>query len=207
MEILVIRHGQSQADLENRYEGQADFPLTELGRRQAQLAARWLREHYPPQLVLTSTLQRAQSTAGYISEAVGVELIAEPLLMEWDNGKLAGLPKREADRRYPRPRGGRKPHDTHAETESMIAFRARAETFWSIFIYDYVIPDRYKRIALVSHGGMINMLFRCFAALPNTDDIFLSSGDTGIHLWEMTKDAGLWRRRILFSNRQDHLGQ
>lgn len=35
MEILLIRHGQSQADLEDRYEGRADFPLTELGHRQS----------------------------------------------------------------------------------------------------------------------------------------------------------------------------
>jgi 2,3-bisphosphoglycerate-dependent phosphoglycerate mutase len=40
-EFLILRHGQSQADLEDRYEGRADFPLTELGREQARKAARW----------------------------------------------------------------------------------------------------------------------------------------------------------------------
>lgn len=205
MQILVIRHGQSQADLEDRLEGRADFPLTELGQKQALLAARWVSKHYPPELVLTSTLQRAAATARCISAAAGVELRPEPLLMEWDNGKLAGLLRDEADRLYPRPEGGRKPHDTHAGTESMIEFRARAEMFWSEFTHEYIIPARYKRVALVSHGDMINMLFRCFAVLPITDDLFFSSGDTGIHLWEISADAGLWRRRILFSNRQDHL--
>lgn len=194
MQILVIRHGQSQADVEDRLEGRADFPpLTELGQEQALSAAWWIRDHCPPELVLSSTLVRAAATARAISEAVQVELRFEPLLMEWDNGKLAGLLREEADRLYPPrpPAGGRKPpHDTNAETESMIQFRARAETFWSKFTHEYILPARYQRVALVSHGGMINMLFRCFAALPLTDDVFLASGDTGIHLWEVTQEGG-----------------
>ena len=39
MEILVVRHGQSVADLEDRHEGRADFQLTELGCMQAKCAA------------------------------------------------------------------------------------------------------------------------------------------------------------------------
>lgn len=64
MELLIIRHGQSQADLEDRHEGRADFPLTQLGVKQAQLLAEWVQERFPPELILSSPLQRASRTAG-----------------------------------------------------------------------------------------------------------------------------------------------
>lgn len=201
MEVLVVRHGQSQADLENRHEGRADFPLTELGIKQAQLAAQWISEHFPPELILCSTLQRAAKTAEIIGESAGCQVLPEAQLMEWNNGLLAGLSREEADRRFPLPPGGKKAHDRFAETESMIDFRARAEMFWSRFRHEYIEPSNYKRIALVSHGGMINMLFRCFLELPMGVDISLNSGDTGIHLWEITTE----RRRVIFTNSREHL--
>lgn len=201
MEILLIRHGQSQADLEDRHEGRADFPLTALGERQARAAADWIKENYPPDLILTSTLQRARKTAEIIGEAVRASVQLEPTLMEWNNGLLAGLLRSEAALRFPLPEGGRKPHDTFAETESLIEFRARAEVFWSRFRHEYVEPQRHARIALVSHGGMINMLFHCYLALPVIGDVVFSTADTGIHLWTMTPQ----RRRIVFVNRLEHL--
>lgn len=201
MEILVIRHGQSQADLENRHEGRADFPLTELGHRQARVAADWVKQHYPPELIITSSLRRAHKTAEIIGETTGAPVHLEPALMEWNNGLLAGLSRSEAAVRFPYPEGGRRPHDTFAETESMIEFRARAEMFWSQFTHEFVQPKRHQRVALVSHGGMINMLFQCFLGLPVISDVLFSTGDTGIHLWTITPKG----RRVIFTNRLEHL--
>lgn len=133
---------------------------------------------------------RASKTASIIGEITHAPVRLDPALMDWDNGRLAGLRKDEAAVRFPLPEGGRKPHDTLAGTESLIAFRARAETFWSRFLQDYIEPRRYKRMALVSHGGMINMLFRCFLALPMDSDLMFSTGDTGIHLWSITLRGG-----------------
>ncbi|HHY10797.1 MAG TPA: histidine phosphatase family protein [Firmicutes bacterium] len=201
MEILLIRHGQSQADLEDRLEGRADFPLTELGRKQAYLAGQWLKERYPPELVLTSPLQRAAVTGKIIANASKCPVKRDPALMEWDNGLLAGLLRTEADQRFPKPQGGRKPHHRCAETESMIDFRARAETFWSRFEAECIEPKCYGRIAIVSHGGMINMLLRAILQLPMSDSIFFASADTGIHLLKVTAE----RKTIIFLNRQEHL--
>jgi broad specificity phosphatase PhoE len=39
-DLFIMRHGQSEADLLDRYEGRADFPLTDLGREQADWPAR-----------------------------------------------------------------------------------------------------------------------------------------------------------------------
>lgn len=201
MEVLIVRHGQSQADLEDRHEGRADFPLTDLGKEQARLAAKWILNNYPPELIFSSPLERAWQTATLISEMNGVSLIKEEALLEWDNGLLAGLLREEAAKLYPKPTGGRKAHHKMAKTESLIEFRARAEMFWSSFREEYLEKGSHKRIALVSHGGMINMLFHCFLELPIESNIIFSSGDTGIHLWRLTPQE----RRVVFTNKLDHL--
>lgn len=201
LEILVVRHGQSVADLEDRYEGRADFELTDLGIKQATKAAMWIRDHYKPELILSSTLTRARKTAELIGEYSKVDVIYDESLMEWNNGLLAGLKREEGMIRFPLPLDGRQPHDTFAESESYIAFRARAELFWSKFLYTYGRDEKHRRVGLVSHGGMINMLFRSFLKLPMDSDVSIRTGDTGIHLWQVKGQE----RRILFTNYQEHL--
>ncbi|HSO59357.1 MAG TPA: phosphoglycerate mutase family protein [Paenisporosarcina sp.] len=48
MELLLIRHGESEADVLGVHEGRADFPLTELGEKQARRMATYIEQHYPP---------------------------------------------------------------------------------------------------------------------------------------------------------------
>lgn len=201
LEIVVVRHGQSQADLENRFEGRADFPLTELGIKQAKCLAQWIYSHYKPERIITSPLQRAKSTAKIISDYCKVELVEDPLLMEWDNGLLAGLTREEGNRLFPLPAKGRRPYDTFANSESYIAFRARIEHFWSKFIDTYDNESQFRRICIVTHGGMINMLFRVFLNLPMNTEVTLRTGDTGIHLWQVDGQ----KRSVIFSNKQEHL--
>lgn len=201
MEILVVRHGQSVADLEDRYEGRADFELTELGCKQARCVAEWIKDHYEIDVILSSPLKRAAKTAEFISEATGVNINFDEELMEWNNGLLAGLLKSEANEKYPLPKGGRKPHDELAQSESYINFRARAETFWSKFIHKYKKEENISRICIVSHGGMINMLFRSFMMLPVSSDLWIRTRDTGVHLWKVKDNM----RQIIFLNNQEHL--
>ncbi|TCZ71850.1 histidine phosphatase family protein [Paenibacillus albiflavus] len=199
LELLVVRHGQSVADIENRFEGRADFELTSLGIEQATRAAQFINTYYKPDLIISSPLKRASKTAEFISSACKVELFFEEEIMEWNNGLLAGLPREEGMLKFPLPPGGRKPHDTSAETESFIQFRARAETFLSKLLSQF--SDTNQRICIVSHGGFINMLFRSFLRLPVNMETSISSGDTGIHLWRIDRNE----REIIFTNYQEHI--
>lgn len=70
MEILVIRHGQSEADLLDVHEGRADFPLTPLRERQAKKMAQYVDTHFPPDIILTSPLKRAKRTAELLKERI-----------------------------------------------------------------------------------------------------------------------------------------
>lgn len=201
MDIFIIRHGQSKADLEDRHEGRADFELTELGQKQAGALGEWLKEHYKIEKIFSSTLKRATETAQIISKTIKAAVEYDESLMEWDNGLLAGLYREEAAKRFPMPTGGRKPHDTYAQTESLIDFRARAETFWSKFFYEFIESNNNKQVGIVSHGGMINMLFRSLLRLPVNQEMNFVTSDTGVHYLKITEN----KRIIMYLNRQDHL--
>ncbi|MCA1037440.1 MULTISPECIES: histidine phosphatase family protein [Bacillaceae] len=200
LELLLIRHGQSEADLLNVHEGRADFPLTGLGRRQAGLLAEFITEHYPPDIIWASTLKRAYETAVITADRAGCGLKTDERLMEFNNGVLAGMSREEAGIRYPEPPEGRKPHVRIEKGESMLEMRFRAETVLSELLDD-AEQKGYKRIAAVSHGGLISMLILALLGLPNTSTRLFATGDTGVHLFKLDHK----RRVAMFLNSQRHL--
>src|SRR3990172_5220388 len=96
--VTFLRHGESVGNQENRFQGQADFPLTDQGREQARvLAEHWRAEGLTFDLCLSSPLLRARETAEIVTAALNVPLEPDPLWMEMDNGRMAGLRDDEVD--------------------------------------------------------------------------------------------------------------
>lgn len=94
--FLLIRHGQSLANLEGRFAGSADFPLTELGRKQAQRTAAFIAESFAPAAVYASDLQRAYETGLATAQQLGLPVTADPQLREifagaWEGQLFADL--------------------------------------------------------------------------------------------------------------------
>ncbi|MBW6473760.1 MAG: histidine phosphatase family protein, partial [Anaerolineaceae bacterium] len=91
--LTLLRHGRSRADDEGVHEGRYDSPLTEVGRDQVHRRAQdFLQRGFQFDLIIASTLQRANETARIIASSLGVPVEDDPDWMEWDNGPLAGLP-------------------------------------------------------------------------------------------------------------------
>ena len=101
MRILVIRHGESEADVLDVHEGRADFELTERGHRQAEAMAQYVKEYYDISVIYCSTLKRAYQTATHLSEATGIPLTPDEMLMEFNNGLIAGLKHAVVLEKYP----------------------------------------------------------------------------------------------------------
>ncbi len=197
MDLFLIRHGQSEADLLDVHEGRADFPLTELGRRQAQDMAHWMAGAHALDKVYSSTLLRASQTASYLADAYGLEPQFEKDLMERDNGLLAGIDYKEAERLYPQA-AALPVHRALYNMEPVLDFRCRAERVLSRILEE---AQGLKAVAIVSHGGLINRLCHCLLRLPLQSDAVFYTGDTGIHGWRLTEG----RRSILFLNKTEHL--
>ena len=93
--IVLVRHGQTQWNAENRFRGRADIPLDDFGIRQAEAAATRLSK-YPATAVYASPLQRTMMTARPVAEKLG--LTVQPLdgLIDIDYGRWQGLSTEEA---------------------------------------------------------------------------------------------------------------
>ncbi|MEG0895412.1 MAG: histidine phosphatase family protein [Oscillospiraceae bacterium] len=177
MRLLVIRHGESEADLMDVHEGRADFNLTPKGHIQAEAMANWVKGKYKVNKIYCSTLKRAYQTAEHLSKAIEVPIITDENLMEFNNGLIAGLSRKEAQEKYPYM-PNLPVHASVYQQESELEFRFRADYILSKILSESSEDDI---IAIISHGGMINELFRSFIRLPVDSEIYYSTGDTGIH--------------------------
>lgn len=192
--LIVIRHGESLADLEpTRIEGQADFPLSEKGEQQVRaLAARIAAEYQLGQLI-SSPLKRAHQTAQAVSAACGLPETLEPRLMERSSGVFGGLTPAEARERYPQEKmpWEIREHETSPEGETFLQQHARVADFW--FSLYYGQGDR--TVAVVAHGGTINILYQLALGLPPRNRGLFLNDDTGVHEWQVEPGGAVLIRR------------
>lgn len=158
LKIYLVRHGQTPWNQTGRIQGHSDTPLDEVGRRQAQQAARWLTERVRnPIAVYSSDLRRAYHTAETIARALNAPLHAEPVLRERHWGLWEGLTSEEVQQRFPDhhftylydPMMGTPP-----EAEPMPAFWERVNAFGRRLIEAHAQGE----VIVVGHGGSLRIL-------------------------------------------------
>ena len=88
--FLLVRHGQSLANLQERFAGHYDVPLTEHGHAQARAVGKYVAEHYDIDAIYSSDLCRAYDTARPASLLLGIDIIPEKGLREIFEGKWSG---------------------------------------------------------------------------------------------------------------------
>ena len=90
--LLFVRHGQSEANLKGIFAGRtSDFPLTELGRRQAEIMAEFVLKKYKVDAAYSSGLCRASDTAERVAEPLGLAINKDIRLNEIDGGLWNGM--------------------------------------------------------------------------------------------------------------------
>jgi len=98
--LILIRHGETDWNIEGRYQGQADPPLNSRGREQAYQLAEQL-NGIGLEVLYTSPLRRAADTAKVIAERLGIPLYVEPRLMEIHQGDWQTRLRSEIEKKYP----------------------------------------------------------------------------------------------------------
>lgn len=91
--IILVRHAETQANVEQLWHGKLDAPLTERGLLQVTATATYMQQlvgHYPVTAFYVSPLPRAQSTAAAIGQAIGLPPIIDENLREFDLGDWEG---------------------------------------------------------------------------------------------------------------------
>jgi 2,3-bisphosphoglycerate-dependent phosphoglycerate mutase len=176
--VTLLRHGRSRADDEGVHEGRYDSLLTEVGRAQVHRRAEdFLHHDFQFDLIIASTLLRANETARIIATELGVTLENDPDWMEWDNGPLAGLPFDVAEQRYPKPvfRNPYTPMAGSGESEWDAYCRAASAV-------QKLVQRGPGSYLVVAHGGILNTALKTMMGshpAVNHQGFAISFGDTG----------------------------
>ena len=89
--IVFVRHGESEGNVKQFFQGQVDYPLTDLGRNQAKLLSqKWIQDGIQFDQVISSPLSRAFETAQILSTALKIPLRSDsPYLVRQARGEAS----------------------------------------------------------------------------------------------------------------------
>ncbi len=182
MKIVLVRHGESEGNINSLVQGQLDYPLTNLGKKQATtLANRLLANNYSFDAIYSSDLSRAAETARIIAITLDIaNVVYTPHLRELDLGFFSGrcrwnelssedemfLNSAFKDHSIVIPGG-----------ESVNSMVSRIKGFLSPFLDN----NAYSSILIVGHGGTLYHILKTILKIfPDTDEWFANCRITEI---------------------------
>jgi len=186
MKLWLVRHGQTQANLEKRYSGQSETPLTPFGLAQA-LAVGEKLQHRVFDKVFCSELGRVQQTTQALLQQRSVPVITAPLLNEmsfgdWEMHSAAELAEKDP------VRYAAWCHDWQNVVppagESFASFQQRVAQF----IAQLQREDKQANILIVSHQGVLSLLISQLLKLPPTA------------MWHFAIEQGAWSEIQLYED-------
>ena len=181
--IGLLRHGQTNWNIDFRLQGVTDIPLNETGIEQAKVAGAVLASAVERgdswDLILSSPLSRARDTAVMVGEAIGLSGVSiEDLLLERSFGEAEGLSHEEWKSKY---------SDTNHVPggESLEQLEARS---W-ILLQRLLDHHEGKRVLTVSHGALIRTLLRLVSKgeFPREGERL---GNACLSVFEYTDESG-----------------
>jgi len=198
--LVLVRHGESQWNLENRFTGWVDVPLTDTGRREAARAGELLMGT-PFDIAYSSVLLRANETLEIILRGLGqtdLPVVRDEALNERHYGELQGLNKAETAKKYGDeqvhiwrrsydvpPPGGESLKDTAART---------------LPYYDRAIAAQVaagKNVLVVAHGNSLRSIVMQLDHLTREQVLELNI-PTGVPIvYDMAPDLTIRSKRIL----------
>jgi len=163
--IYLLRHAQTQANLEHRYQSWSDSPLTSYGQLQARsLAARLKR--LPFQQIVLSPSQRCHATFSFLKDHYPkAELTVDSAWAEVHHGRWEGLTYQEVQERYPeelQARFGAGIHGKAEGGESLYEVAQRVQQAWRALLER--CAD--QRVLVISHATPIQLVLCSVFNLP-----------------------------------------
>lgn len=147
IKFYLIRHGETDWNLQGRYQGIENIPLNETGIRQARECGQGLaKTGIPFDCVVASSLDRAYTTAEIIAEYVGItEVHKEDRLIERDFGQVSGVKREEREKMLASE------EELGLEPEEAVADRVQA-------VLEQYGDGSFSHVLIVSHGAAIRAL-------------------------------------------------
>jgi 2,3-bisphosphoglycerate-dependent phosphoglycerate mutase len=199
-DLILLRHGQSQWNLENRFTGWVDVPLSPKGEAEARRAGEKLRGRRIDTLY-TSVLERAIETARLALEAAGagdLPTVRDAALNERMYGDLQGLDKAEAAKRFgtEQVKIWRRSYDVRPPGgESLADTAARVLPYWTAHLLPALRAG--KNLLVAAHGNSLRALVMHLDGLTREQVIALEIPTGQPLLYEIAADGSVTAKRYL----------
>ncbi len=154
-QIFIVRHGETDYNLNGRWQGHLDIPLNKMGRDQAQLVGEALRNRNIG-AIYSSDLTRAYDTAQAISAATGISIEKDVRLREIHCGIFQGLTRSEILQTYPLEQNHWDNSDGYPVPQGESRLQVQARVF--AFFEEVTTTSNVENVVFVSHGGTIRWL-------------------------------------------------
>ncbi|RYG23564.1 2,3-bisphosphoglycerate-dependent phosphoglycerate mutase [bacterium] len=199
--LILVRHGQSLWNLEDRFTGWVDVPLTLKGREEAEAAGKKLAATQID-VAYTSTLQRAQNTLAIILETMGVEVptIRDEALNERHYGDLQGLNKAQTAEKFgaDQVKIWRRSYDVPPPGKGGESLKMTAERTLPFF-QRCILGDiaQGKNVLVVAHGNSNRSIVMDLDKLTEAQVLELNLGTAVPVVYELRESGEVLGKEIL----------
>ena len=183
-EIILIRHGETEWNSQQRMQGHSNSDLSSVGQAQIQALGQWMK-NVPFDHIYSSDSLRAKQTAEAITQFSGHELQFDQRLREKNFGVFEGLTSEEARERHPEvfrlfKTAGSKYVIDEGESTQQLQDRALE------IVNEIRIKHPEERVLLVTHGGFIRVVMKHSLGLPLETPTRFLIRNTGVFclVWE-----------------------
>ncbi len=201
--LILLRHGESQWNLENRFTGWVDVPLTDKGRRDAFAAGILLKEITLDQ-VFTSVLSRAIETTELAlkgAEQPNVPVIQEAALNERMYGDLQGMNKAECAEKFGEEQTHiwRRSYDVPPPNgESLADTAARTLPYFEATILPLVTLG--KNVLVSAHGNSLRAIVMQLDQLSREDVLKLNIPNSEPIVYELAEDGRVLSKVVMIAS-------
>lgn len=199
-QLILVRHGESQWNLENRFTGWVDVPLSPKGEEEARRTGLKLKD-YRIDIAYTSVLKRANETLRLALEAAaktGIPVIKDQALNERHYGELQGLNKQETAKKYgeEQVRIWRRSYDVAPPGgESLKDTAARTLPYYKNEILKEL--GQGKNVLIAAHGNSLRSIVKEIEKL-SPDQILRVEIPTGVPIvYDFNSDLELQSKKVL----------
>lgn len=204
MKIFLIRHAESEGNVQHIMQGHVDYPLSQRGVTQSQILARYMAEQFAEDLpaeIYASPLLRTRQTADALVEAIDREYVLIDDLKEVDSGIFSGLNWEQAGEKYPEERAVFKA----ARDWGAVPGGESREQLWQRIqgVLNQLMAKHKESdtVWVVTHGGVIRAWVSLVAGISASENVFVCIDNTALTLVGIQGD----RRYIRYVNKTDHL--
>jgi len=156
--ILAIRHGQTAWNAGGRIQGHTDIALDALGEWQAERLALALGDE-PLDVLYSSDLARARQTAAPLAARKQLQVRIDPGLRERGFGEFEGLSFKQIEQRWPEQAAAWRQRDPDFGARGGEVLRDFRDRVVAV-VTRLALAHRGQSIALVTHGGVLDLLYR-----------------------------------------------